>query len=539
MVEPFASRCGLPSLRVNGVALHSPYDPAAEARRFVHEAIGATPASTVIVLGEGLGYLGAAVTESAPAARLVTVCYSSDVDQHAVRRAAAAWNPSLPLGLGEFLRRTIGELDVEGLRVLEWPASARIFPEASRQANLAVRAVVRELNGSCATAVAMGRLWMRSAVLNLVSVGTVLEGALCAPDRPVVIAASGPTLARSLADIARVRDSVELWALPSAAGALAAAGLPPDLLVLTDPGHWAMVHLHFAAVHCPVLMPLSAARGTWRTGTPVRLLSQGTFPERELLSTVGIEAPLALPHGTVAATALDLALAATRGPVTFAGLDLCALDSGTHVRPNAFDALLRIDDDRLSPHHGLAYARARAGESASRIVDGVRVRVSRSLETYAGWLAHRAATAGGRVFRLHPSPVELPGAEPVDSPRFEALVASAPACTPGPRLRTDPRWPSAPARRDAAREVLSRWNGILERGAAQARHGAWAEVLAGSPGLADLAWHAAARGLIDAKRRQRLGDAEGAQEAAVRLLEDTGAFVRALDARLASGDLLQ
>jgi hypothetical protein len=87
--------------------------------------------------------------------------------------------------------------------------------------------------------------------------------------------------------------------------------------------------------------------------------------------------------------------------------------------------------------------------------------------------------------------------------------------------------------------VLSRWNGILERGAAQARHGAWAEVLAGSPGLADLAWHAAARGLIDAKRRQRLGDAEGAQEAAVRLLEDTGAFVRALDARLASGDLLQ
>ena len=38
-------------------------------------------------------------------------------------------------------------------RVVEWPASARLFPEASRQANRAVRTVVRELNGSCATGV--------------------------------------------------------------------------------------------------------------------------------------------------------------------------------------------------------------------------------------------------------------------------------------------------------------------------------------------------------------------------------------------------
>jgi hypothetical protein len=535
MVELFTSRCGLPSLRVNGVALHSPYDPAAEARRFARETLGASPVSTVVLLGEGLGYLGRAVTEAAPAARVVAVCYSPEVDRLAARRAAAAWSPSSPVALGDFLRRSIGELDVEGLRVVEWPASARLFPEVSRQANLEVRGVVRELNGSCATAAAMGRLWMRSAVLNLVSIGAVLEGAPCAPDRPVVIAASGPTLARCLPDIARARDGVELWALPSAASALAAAGLQPDLVVLTDPGSWAMVHLHFAGVRCPVFMPLSAARGTWRIGVPIRLLDQGTLIERELLSAVGIEAPLAEPHGTVAATALDLALASTRGPVTLAGLDLCALDSETHVRPNAFDALLRDGDDRLSPHHALAYARARAGESASRIVDGVRVRVSRSLDTYAGWLAHRASMVRGRVFRLHPSPVDLPGADPVDGTLFRALVASAPPCASGPRLQQQPRWPSPTARRDAARSVLSRWSEILGRGAAQARAGTWAEALAESPELTDLAWHAAARDLIDAKRRQRLGDESGAQAAAVGLLEDAGAFVRSLGARLGDG----
>ena len=79
----------------------------------------------------------------------------------------------------------------------------------------------------------------------------------------------------------------------------------------------------------------------------------------------------------------------------------------------------------------VAYARARAGESASRIVDGVRVRISRSLETYAGWLAHRASAAHGRIFRLHPSPVELPGAVPIDGPRLSALVVVGPVILAG------------------------------------------------------------------------------------------------------------
>jgi len=535
MVEPFTSRSGLQSLRVDGVALHSPYDPAAEARRFVRESLGPAPASTVLVLGEGLGFIGAAVAEAAPEARRVTVCYSAEVARHAAPRADASWSPSAAVGLGEFLRRTIGELDVEGLRVIEWPASARIFPEESRRANLAVRSVVRELNGSCATAASAGRLWLRNAVLNLVSLEAVREGAPCAPQRPVVIAASGPTLGRCLPDLAGVRSGIELWALPSAAAALAAAGLPPDLIVLTDPGHWAMVHLHVASVRCPVLMPLSAARGTWRAAGPVRLLDQGTFIERELLAAVGVEAPLAPPHGTVAATALELALDATGGPVTLAGLDLCSLDSRTHVVPNAFDSMLRLDSGRLSPFDGLAYGRARAGESSSRVLDGTRVRLSRSLDTYAGWFAHRASTAPARIFRLHPSPVELPGAAPIDGPGLTALVASAPAGTPGPRLRPDPRWPAPEERRESARGVLSRWARMLGQGAADAHAGSWVEALGASPGLADLAWHTAARGLLDAKRRQRLGDSSGAQAAVVALLEDARAFVLSLRDRLAAG----
>jgi hypothetical protein len=283
-------------------------------------------------------------------------------------------------------------------------------------------------------------------------------------------------------------------------------------------------------------MPLSAARGAWRIGAPVSLLSQGTYIERTLLAAAGIEAPLVEPHGTVAATALDLALAATRGPVVLAGQDLCAIDIGTHARPNAFDALLWAGDGRLSPRYGLAYARARAGEASSRVVDGVRIRLSRSLDTYAGWMSHRCSAAGRRVHRLDPSPVDLPGASPLDGDGLAALVFASASAGSGPSFAPDPRWPGRGGRQRAAREVLSHWGELLLRGASRARTGSWAETLAEAPELADLAWHASARGLIDAKRRQRLGDPEGARTAAVALLEEAGAFVRSLDARLAAGE---
>jgi hypothetical protein len=83
--------------------------------------------------------------------------------------------------------------------------------------------------------------------------------------------------------------------------------------------------------------------------------------------------------------------------------------------------------------------------------------------------------------------------------------------------------------------VLARWAETLARGAEQTRAGSWTAVLSGSADLADLAWHASARGLLDARRRQRLGDLDGAREAAAGLLEDAATFVRSLDARLAAG----
>ncbi len=301
-------------------------------------------------------------------------------------------------------------MDIEGLLVVEWPPSARAFADVSRAANEAVRQLVLEMNGNLVTTLGLGRLWVRNTAANFLALSQVAAGSLCAADRPVVIAASGPSLEQSVAHVKRIRGSVDVWALPSSMGCLASVGVRPDLLILTDPGPYTLHHLRYVASGVAIAMPLSAARGLWDLDAgsrPMpRLVVQPGLLEQPLLDRAGITCPLVLPHGTVTATAVELALASTRAPVIVAGLDLCLRDIQPHARPAAFDLLLHAGSSRLHPHYAQTYERARA-QGAERPSGGTGPRMPLALRTYAGWFSD--LPLAGRAFRLLPSAVGIPG----------------------------------------------------------------------------------------------------------------------------------
>src|SRR5208282_3958810 len=141
MIELFTARSGAPSVKVDGVAMHSPYDPAREAERFVQESLGDENPSTVIVLGECVGHIVRAVARLKPGASLLAAVYSPGIAQAAPVQGVRTWHPA-----------------------------ARAFPEVSRAANEAVRQVVQELNGSFVTTVASGRRWLRNSLANFVHI---------------------------------------------------------------------------------------------------------------------------------------------------------------------------------------------------------------------------------------------------------------------------------------------------------------------------------------------------------------------------------
>ena len=216
---------------------------------------------------------------------------------------------------------------------------------------------------------------------------------------------------------------------------------------MTDPSHWSMLHVHFADPGCPVAVPLSAARGLWRIrGARPLLLCQPSFFEQELLAGAGAagdRAPRIAPHGTVAATAIDLALTSTSAAVVVAGMDMRAEDLITHCRPNAFEDLLRLQESRTAPFHSQLFIRT-ASQEVERARDrGKTVRHLRSLRTYAGWFAETSPRDLGRLFRLLPTSVALPRLRDLDGPSLLEIVTSGgkAARRRGPRA---PRRPILP-----------------------------------------------------------------------------------------------
>jgi hypothetical protein len=533
MVELFTARSGAPSLRVNGVALHSPYDPRREASRFVQETIGSERPSAVIVLGESIGHVVEAVARLRPGALLLAAVYSAEIAAASTLRGLPSWHPGCPVAFDEFLRDHLAELQIEGLRVIEWPPSARAFPAVSRLANDAVRQVIQEMNGSFVTTVAAGRLWLRNCLANFIHVSGVVSGPLCPPGSAVLVAAPGPSLERAMPVLEELRRGLKIWALPSSCPALLDSGIEPDLVVLTDPGFYAMHHLQFAAPRCPLAMPLSAARGSWELPSrpPVVLLEQPFLAEKALLEAAGITAPVVPPHGTVAATAIELALASTRGPVIVAGLDLASVDLRSHARPNAFDRLLRLQASRLEPHESLSFHRAAAQGS---VADGksVGLRTTPALRTYAGWMGAGFNRETGRLHRFLPSAIDVPAMSPLDPAGLRALLSGLPQAPDTVPLEPAPGYPAESRRRQIAAEVLASWSAETEgaRAALASARSGWEP--GRFPRAVDLAYLVAPRRLVDALRKRRMGDTDAARAAAAETLDECGRFLGELAGRL-------
>ena len=512
--------------------MHSPYDPAREAARFVQESIGAERPSTVIVLGECLGHITEAVARLWPESVIIAAAYSSEIAQAAPLPAVPVWHPGTPVAFADFLRSQLGELQIEGLRVLEWPPAAHAFPRVSRSANEAVRQVVQELNGSFVTTVASGRSWLRNSFANFLYAEPVLSGRLCSPGRPILIAAPGPSLEDSGPLISEFRSRVELWALPSSCVFLLESGLVPDLVIMTDPGYYSMHHLHFAVPPCPLAMPLSAARGAWDLptggrggrGAPVFFLGQPVVFEKALLDAAGVSAPLIPPHGTVAATAVDLALASTSAPVIIAGLDMGTRDLLSHARPNAFDRLLLLEASRLRPHTSLLFHRA-AEFGSVRDARSPGLRVAPALRTYAGWFDAGLAGARGRVHRLLPSAVPLAGMNPLDAPGMRQLFQGLTVSPGGTRLEALSGFPSAAQRRSLASGVLKGWTAEIAAARNSITDAGGIADLDRFPRVFEFAHLLAPRRLVDAMKKFRQGDRAGARDSTSDMLTECLGFL--------------
>jgi hypothetical protein len=303
-----------------------------------------------------------------------------------------------------------------------------------------------------------------------------------------------------------------------------------------------MQHLRFAGVKCPLAMPLSAARGSWalpvpgaeRSGLPVFLLAQPGFFETPLLKSLGVDAPVVPPHGTVAATAIDLALSFTHAPVIVAGLDMCSRGLAAHSRPGEFDQLLQQAAARLSPHTSLSFARAET-QGMQKAPAAGEARVSPSLRTYAGWFSEHTDGRSERIFRLLPSPIPLEGMGALDSESLLDVLKTGTAAEAGPLLHPFPEIPRLAQRREVVHDLLGAWTAELSAAQVALSSSGNPAAIGTLPTVLSIAYHVEPQLLIETRRAARRGDPSGALSKASEMLSGCMDFVKLLEAKAESG----
>ncbi len=454
------SRRGFLSAKINNQWLHSPYAPEREADRFLLHALEGHPLpERILILGTGLGYLHQALRRRYPKLPCLSISYSRELRQKALEEGILIPEDSLVAADASDQNRSLGQffsnLLPGDIKILTWNPAAKAFPQLHEDMTHTIRDILKQNQSSLMTTGYFGYRWLRNFVVNYLTLPAVSRNINLLPlDAPLIIAASGPTLERHLTSLAFHRSRINLWALPSASGALRHAGIRPDAVLATDPGFYAGYHykeiLSFQNPP-PLLMPLTAyplSPGSSISGKQHRRIlpvpiSQGTQLENQFYGDSPITT---IPeNGTVAGSALHLAeILAPQRPIAFCGLDFSWFDLQEHARPHPFDALLAQHQVRRDPLPTLIYHRA-AQLGVSRTEPPWKT--SQSMDRYQAWFSKRLPESP-RIKCLSPS---SPSSEQLPCITWEELLSQPVDCLSDAASLTTPVFPDFKQRQ---RQVL-------------------------------------------------------------------------------------
>jgi hypothetical protein len=427
MAEPVlegltAAANGMPTVLSGKRALHSRYNPGEEAERYIASLDVGPEIKYCILLEPGLGYLIPPLRRKCPAAKILALHVSPFFSKLPVAAAesadpvdttedggTAAWSPGSGLSLSAFLEEMIPDTAAAAVRLIEWRPAMDIYGEEYLKRLRETVEYVKRADANRRTVLNFGRRWFRNALRNA---EIIRRAVVFTPGTlPCIVTGAGPGLEETVPAILRGRKDACGGQIPagteksgsgsenpgcfvlaaaSSAPALWARGLKPDMVISTDGGGWALLHLYETVRRGGAILAagLTAALPSQCAALPVLVISDGSLWQNRLLRSLGIPFISQIQRGTVTASALDLAFALTGGRVFITGTDLSHRDILTHARPYAFDRLREERADRFNPAYSQSWIRARD------------IAASGSHGVYAAWFKQRLGTYPKRLSTL-------------------------------------------------------------------------------------------------------------------------------------------
>ncbi len=399
-IDIIQARNGSQTYKIDGTLIHSAYNPEKEAQRFINNKIGDSKPGTIILLGAGGGYILNEIKRHYPDRKTIAIWYDTGIYHITKPEVCCAWHPECDTEIRPFLFEHISELDIEGMVILQWQPCVKIFGSLHNTIMQSLSNVIQQLNGSLMTVKTFGKRWINNAVSNLLHFSTFYKS-LKIQDN-ICITASGPSLEYCVPFLKEWMKSMQIFALPSSLAFLSKHGIMPDAVITTDPGFYSSMHFQWNNREVPLFMPITAYKGISKQNWLPVLIYQKSFIESLLLSQFQDQLISIPENGTVAGTALEIALKLTNQNIFLCGQDFGYQDIFCHVRPHMFDRLFQSTSTRFETELGIRSKRAFT--SAETRVNTVE-RTSLPLKTYAQWFQAKAGEYKGRVFRLFPSSV--------------------------------------------------------------------------------------------------------------------------------------
>jgi len=370
--ESRVGRGGRPTLLVNGVTLHSSYDPEREARRVCDGLLDRSAApATIIVVGEGVPYLADELRRRVPTCRILSLSLGPVPDD---ARDSLDLDGVVTETVRDWIRRRLHPLDAPRTDVVVWEAARRAAPGTVSGAEHAFLAAMRDLQGQIATVGSFGRRWLANAVRNAVCVDeTWIPTAL--PER-LIVATSGPGLSMTLSAPASRDGDRAVLATSSALATLRARGRAPDLIMHTDGGFWAARYLNPPALSAGVGTSAPLLAFPSRAALPMALYRHRVATARAVPLRTGWLGDALAPDSdrwmavaeqpTVAASTLAFATSlAPTADLVLAGFDLASYGFDTHSRPHANDTVIAGLAHRLNPQVTQRVRRALGGDAVA------------------------------------------------------------------------------------------------------------------------------------------------------------------------------
>lgn len=394
-----SSRQGAYSLSIDGIPLHSVYDPLREAEKTAAALSSQTEA--VIVVENGLGYLPLQIAEQFPKADILMIVPDSSV-YTVFRQQYPELMPNFPKNiriLTPFSEATLSlflsDHPSSNTALLIPPPVEKLFPSICTRIRALVNYRRQIENTNSATLKKYGKRFSqnikRTLPLFCAMPRTVMELKNRAIGRPTAVIGAGPTLDDHIDEVKNCRSDLILLAVDTAASVLQKHGITPDFVVTGDPQFYNAMHLFFFnAKGITLIAPLSTyflnIRKPWRE----ILFYASRFPG-ETAAAEKYHVPFLGSGGTVAATAVEAARLMNPKTVFLLGIDLGYPDGKTHAKGSFFEEKALFSGDRLNPAETQSDALLRSPlKSEAKDGNGAPILSDQRMDLYRRWFAEYA-----------------------------------------------------------------------------------------------------------------------------------------------------